>query len=587
MKTISEGQTIGGKYILQHELGRGGQSSVWEAHDKVLDRAIALKLMSPELLESPEARARFEREARAAARISSPHVVQIYDFGVDDGTPYIGMELLHGEDLNAWLTRQGRLTLSETATLISRIARALEVVHHAKVVHRDLKPANIFLAKQGGEEVLKLVDFGIAKAREGVDARTSTSAIVGTVYYMSPEQIRREAIDHRSDLWSLGVIAYQALTGTFPFQAESAFDIMDLICKGTAPRATAAVAGLPIEVDDFFYSVWQKDPQKRPSSATELARRLDEIARAALPPPPPHLPIGGGDIPKPPLVRKAVVTQPHSAPNSVPQPDLLSPLGKGDTEVLVEPKRPVTVDKWEKGPPKVGTVKDDSAVAKTGPGNADRHEETRRHEARPNLPIGTSRRSWAIVGALALTLASIPIVIFLWPDNDNHNEKPGSGSGSSGVEPIPTPHPIPSETRTRPTVAQCPLSPWDGKVRAFGKVTYADCQKADAIHGYFLRVSWKDNQAVGRNKTAQAWAEYLAQDLGNAACPEARELFFFPGKGDAGAGIYFPTKPPGWDSVATRHEDWLLQDARNERMREKVCFFTVEEGRIPADWAAP
>ena len=192
MEDPSGAQVLAGKYKLVHQLGKGGMGTVWLAHHLTLQSPVAIKLIEPQIASNPEALARFMREARAAAALRSPHVVQILDHGVDDGTPYIAMELLEGESLAARLRKVGRLSPEDTARILTHTARAVSRAHEVGVVHRDLKPDNIFLIENEEEELAKVLDFGIAKSTIvgfGVSAiaETRTGALMGTLHYMSAE----------------------------------------------------------------------------------------------------------------------------------------------------------------------------------------------------------------------------------------------------------------------------------------------------------------------------------------------------------------------------------------------------------------
>src|SRR3984885_12530207 len=219
---LAEGMVVANRFRLGQMLGRGGMGSVWRAMHLGLDIPCAVKFIEGELASLPEAQARFEREAKAAAQLRSPYVVQILDHGVWEGAPYIAMELLDGEDLDHRLARRGKLPPRETMGIALHVGRALAKAHAAGLVHRDLKPANIFLVKDDEREIAKVLDFGIAKTTTvGVDGNTRTGAVLGTPYYMSPEQARgQKGIDHRADLWSFGVVVYQCVTGQLPFLSE-------------------------------------------------------------------------------------------------------------------------------------------------------------------------------------------------------------------------------------------------------------------------------------------------------------------------------------------------------------------------------
>ena len=207
-------ELVGGKYKLTRLLGKGGMGSVWEGIHDSLGTRVAVKFIETEYVDSHEARSRFENEARAAAKLVSKHVVKVHDHGVmSDGRPYIVMEFLAGEPLDARRNSVGCISLPETASIVQQVARALNKAHEVGIVHRDLKPENVFLVHddEDGTEVAKVVDFGIAKftdATGGLSSSTRTGSILGTPYYMSPEQARGlRSVDTRSDLWSLAVIA--------------------------------------------------------------------------------------------------------------------------------------------------------------------------------------------------------------------------------------------------------------------------------------------------------------------------------------------------------------------------------------------
>ncbi len=274
---------VGGKYEILRLIGRGGMGSVWEGKHTSLGTRVAIKFIDPEYAESQEACARFVTEARAAATIQSKYAIQIFDHGVTEGgRPYIVMELLLGEPLDKRLERLGRLTLPETARIIGHVSRALQRAHDAGIIHRDLKPENIFLVRSpdDDDEIAKVLDFGIAKIKappgeEGLSSSTKTGAVLGTPYYMSPEQARGlRNIDHRSDLWSLGVIAHKCVTGLLPFEGVSVGDLLVKICTAPLPTPSVTVPGLPATFDAWFARALEREPAARFSRAMELADGL-------------------------------------------------------------------------------------------------------------------------------------------------------------------------------------------------------------------------------------------------------------------------------------------------------------------------
>ncbi len=280
--------SIGGKYSLLKEIARGGMGEIWEAFDEHLKRRVAVKRMSRDANITPMLRSRFEREALAIAQLKSPNVIQIYDFGFDDGSPFLVMELLEGEDLDARLKRQRKLALSQITPIITQIAKALTAAHGAGIVHRDLKPANIFLARGDGEETIRVLDFGVAAISEALAGRevhgTQSGALLGTPLYMSPEQARSSRnVDHRSDLWSLAVVAYRALTGAYPFSGESLGDLIVNICTDAPMPPSHAAPELGAAVDQLFSRALARDPNKRFQSARELAAALSMLETEGAP----------------------------------------------------------------------------------------------------------------------------------------------------------------------------------------------------------------------------------------------------------------------------------------------------------------
>jgi serine/threonine-protein kinase len=288
---LVNGLVLAGKYRLERPLARGGMGSVWVATHLGLDLPVAIKFMDVGMASLDEARVRFEREAKLSARIRSPHVVEVLDYGTDLGRPYIAMELLLGEHLGERLRREGRLWLPDAAAIILQVAKALRRAHEAGVVHRDLKPANVFLCRVDDDDLLvKLLDFGIAKSDSGEDGEvTKTGVVLGSPSYMSPEQVRGiKYIDHRSDLWSLGVLLYRALTGQMPFQGESSLDVALRIAGDACPLATSLVPDLPAEVDALFARALARDREDRFQSAREMATAIAALVapldRASEPP---------------------------------------------------------------------------------------------------------------------------------------------------------------------------------------------------------------------------------------------------------------------------------------------------------------
>ena len=259
--------------------------AVWAALDASLRRRVAVKLMSPDHVASPAARSRFEREAMAIAQLQSPNVVQIYDYGIDGDTPYIVMELLDGEDLQTRLNRLGKLPITAAAPILNQVAKALAAAHATGIVHRDIKPANIFIARHDNDESVKVLDFGVAALVSGLlgaeNAVTRAGGVVGTPHYMSPEQVRgSRGVDFKSDLWSLAVVAYRAVTGRLPFEAEAFGELLIEICTDPVPPPSrlGVSAELDSEADRFFDRALARDPAKRFGSAREMTAAFAALA---------------------------------------------------------------------------------------------------------------------------------------------------------------------------------------------------------------------------------------------------------------------------------------------------------------------
>jgi serine/threonine-protein kinase len=271
---------------LVQPLRSGGMATVWIAEHLTLKTSVVVKFISEQLAGNEEALTRFSREAAAAAAVKSPHVVQMFDHGIIDGTPFIVMELLEGEDLRTRLQRAGALSLGEVETIVSQTCKALGQAHRAGIVHRDIKPDNMFLCRsEDGEVFVKLLDFGIAKKDDasGMSA-TRTGSVMGTPYYMSPEQvIGLKNIDLRTDIWSLGVVAFEAMTGVKAFNGETLGALAVAITHGPMPVPSRCNPGLPPTIDEWFARACARDPQYRFASAKDMSSTLRGIV-VGLPP---------------------------------------------------------------------------------------------------------------------------------------------------------------------------------------------------------------------------------------------------------------------------------------------------------------
>ena len=329
---------IGGKYRLERPLAKGGMGSVWVGRHTELDVTVAVKFMAGELVGTPVAETRFKREAKAAAQLRSPNVVSIQDYGVQEGAPYMVMELLEGEDLAALLARARRLSIARVAAIVGQVAKALSMAHAAGIVHRDLKPSNLFLARSGEDEIVKVLDFGIAKETRSmlVVDKTTSGVLVGSPMYMSPEQARGESLDFRSDLWSLGVLVYEALVGRPPFVSDHLGALLARLQEARVEAPTSIAADLPSAIDAYVARALARQPEDRFASAKEMADELAAIARAQ-----------GPDV-SVPATAPIVTEPPHVGP--APKGERIV-IGRNDDTIPANEADPVSTTMHEHPPP--------------------------------------------------------------------------------------------------------------------------------------------------------------------------------------------------------------------------------------------
>jgi len=271
--------------------------SVWYAEHLSLNASVALKLIDAPTATDQLATERFLREARLAAALRSPHVVQILDYGLDANAPYIVMELLEGESLAGRLERLGRLSAGETARMIQHVGRAMTRAHEAGIIHRDLKPENVFIVRNDDEEVFKVFDFGIAKVEAPalLAGATRTGSLLGTPSYMSPEQAEGvRNIDHRADIWALGVMAYRCLLGRLPFAETTLPQLILAICARPMP-IPSHLGPVPEGFDAWFAQACARSPSARFDSARRASVELSAILgdTLTLPEEPPPSPLPG------------------------------------------------------------------------------------------------------------------------------------------------------------------------------------------------------------------------------------------------------------------------------------------------------
>jgi eukaryotic-like serine/threonine-protein kinase len=274
----SVGDTLAEKYQLTRLLGQGGMGAVFEAIHRRLGTKVAIKVVLPEVARRPELAYRFEQEARAAAKLQGRHAVRVLDVDTTpEGVPFMVMELLNGHSLRDELRQRGPLPIEDAVRYLREACEGVDEAHRAGIIHRDLKPANLFLSVEGEGWVVKVVDFGIAKTSDADAAgyRTATDAALGTYHYMSPEQARSpRSVDARTDVWSLGVVLYQLLSGRLPFQGDSAFGVMYALATQKVPSLGDARADAPEALVAIVERALCKDAEGRYQTVRELSDAL-------------------------------------------------------------------------------------------------------------------------------------------------------------------------------------------------------------------------------------------------------------------------------------------------------------------------
>ena len=277
-------------FLLMHSIGHGGMGLVYLAREPALRRLVAVKILAPALARDVEARARFEREAQAVASFSHPNVVGIHRVGeLADGTPYFVMQFVDGPSLSSRVKEDGPLAPLDARRVLGEVAAALAAAHAKGIIHRDVKPANVLLDRESGRALVS--DFGISVAakRKATDPRlTGTGVLVGTPQYMSPEQLGVEPVTEKSDVYGLGLLGYEMLTGRGPFRGDSPHELVAAHLRDTPPKLSSVLPDLDPELDELIASCLEKDPARRPAAA-DLARRLEVQAASLVEWPPPGL----------------------------------------------------------------------------------------------------------------------------------------------------------------------------------------------------------------------------------------------------------------------------------------------------------
>ena len=398
---LAEHVVVAGRFRLNRLLGKGGMGSVWHATDIRLETPCAIKFIEGDLSTLPDMVKRFQREAKAAAELRSPHVVQVFDHDIWEGIPFIAMELLEGEDLRKRLDRVRRLSRQETIDILSQVARALSRAHAIGIVHRDLKPENIYLTHDLDREIVKILDFGIAKRTAGpnVESNTKSGALLGTPYYMSPEQAQGlKEVDARSDLWSLAVIAFECMTGRVPFESEAFGDLLLKIMVQPLP-VPSAVAPVPKRFDAWWAKAASRDPNARFQNVAEFIRTLAEALGV-----------------------------------SVPSAATSSALRETEADLAFEPTSPP-----EEAPPKARQVQTNAAVSRTFSDAPKKNESS-------NLPLIVSVVGGALIAAGAFVF---------YPSSSAKKEQ---ASPTSALAPLPvaTSAGLPAAPSSAPAAKEAP-----------------------------------------------------------------------------------------------------------------------------------
>ena len=272
-------QLVAEHLTLIRRIGEGGMGSVWLAFDAAKQREVAVKFLSERFTTDDMARARFFREARLGSSVRSPHVAEVLECALlSDGTPYIEMEFVRGEELSTRIQRKGALSIAEARSVIEQVGEALAALHNVGIVHRDVKPNNIVVNEVNGKLVAKLVDLGIAKESDGADDLTQTGTTMGTPIYMSPEQMfdSRDA-GTSADLWALAVVAYECLTGALPFQGDTFGSVCIAVHSGRYKRPTATRSDLAASADEWFARAFARDKEARIDSIAALRESFSSM----------------------------------------------------------------------------------------------------------------------------------------------------------------------------------------------------------------------------------------------------------------------------------------------------------------------
>ena len=269
------GKRLDGRYEIKEIIGVGGMAVVYKAYDNIDDRIVAIKILKQELLENEEFRRRFKNESKAIAVLSHPNIVKVYDVSFGDRLQYIVMEYIEGITLKEYIEQQGYINWKDAVHFLTQILRALQHAHDKGIIHRDIKPQNIMLLQNG---TIKVTDFGIARFSRG-DTKTLTESAIGSVHYISPEQARGEVTDDKADIYSVGVVLYEMLTGQLPFQSDSAVSVAIMQLQQEAKRPREINPEIPIGLEQITLRAMQKNTRDRYHSAAEMLMDIDQFKK--------------------------------------------------------------------------------------------------------------------------------------------------------------------------------------------------------------------------------------------------------------------------------------------------------------------
>ncbi len=267
---ISKGQKINDRYEIIRSIGEGGMANVYLAYDTILDRKVAVKILRGDLSEDEKFVRRFQREAIAASSLSHPNIVEVYDVGEDDGKYYIVMEYVDGKTLKSLIKKRGALTLPEVVDIMSQLTSAISCAHESYIIHRDIKPQNVIILEDGR---VKVMDFGIA-AQLNSNNLTQTNSVMGTVYYLPPEQANGNATTIKSDIYSLGIVMYELVVGRVPFKGDSPVEVAIKQMREKIPDLTAANPDIPQSIENIILRACAKNPKNRYNSVKEMHEDL-------------------------------------------------------------------------------------------------------------------------------------------------------------------------------------------------------------------------------------------------------------------------------------------------------------------------